>query len=344
MATIAIASFIGLTTPITRTQGLSGHFPNPSSPFSSLKYSQFRTTFSPSMATTPIQVSASSSSSSSPAIDEKKGAGFSGIVGADDLLIVGPGVLGRLVAEKWRQEHPGCEIYGQTVTVDHHEELIKVGINPCLKGTKTDLKFPNVIFCAPPSRTSDYPGDVRVAALNWNGEGSFLFTSSSAPYDCNDNSPCDEDTPVVPIGRSPRTDVLLNAEKVVLEFGGVVLRLAGLYKADRGAHVYWLSKGTVDTNPDHVLNLIHYEDAASLSVAILKKQLRNRILLGCDNHPLSRKEVMDLVNKSGKFTKVFESFTGTTDPLGKRLNNSKTRAEIGWEPKYPSFSQFLESL
>ncbi|PRQ39074.1 hypothetical protein RchiOBHm_Chr4g0421071 [Rosa chinensis] len=96
----------------------------------------------------------------------------------------------------------------------------------------------------PPSRTSDYPDDVRVAALNWNGEGSFLFTSSSAPYDCNDNSPY------------------------------------------RGAHVYWLLKGTVEANPDHVLNPIHYEDAASLSVAILRKRLRNRILLGCDNHPL----------------------------------------------------------
>lgn len=35
--------------------------------------------------------------------DEKKGAGFAGIVGANDLLIVGPGVLGRLVAEKWRE-------------------------------------------------------------------------------------------------------------------------------------------------------------------------------------------------------------------------------------------------
>ncbi|KAK9933686.1 hypothetical protein M0R45_020867 [Rubus argutus] len=330
MATIT-ASFGSLTTPITRIQGLCGHFPIlPSPSSSSLKYSHFRTTFRASMAT-PIQVSASSS----PIIgapDENKGAAFSGVVGANDLLIVGPGVLGRLVAEKWREEHPGCEIYGQTVTVDHHEELIKVGINPCLKGTKTTLQFPNVIFCAPPSRTSDYPGDVRMAALNWNGEGSFLFTSSSAPYDCNDNGHCDEDTPVVPIGRSPRTDVLLNAENVVLEFG------------DRGAHIYWLSKGTVEAHPDHVLNLIHYEDAASLSVAILKKRLHNQILLGCDNHPLSRKEVMDLVNKSGKFTKVFESFTGTTDPLGKRLNNSKTRAEIGWEPKYPSFSQFLDSL
>lgn len=99
---------------------------------------------------------------------------------------------------------------------------------------------------------------------------------------------------------------------------------------------------------------------------------------------LCRQEVMDLVTKSGQFSKKFEGFTGrpfrpslifqtkpicfpliligtcnllsdilnldsviclvsagTSDPLGKRLNNSKTREEIGWEPKYPSFSHFL---
>ncbi|KAI6683955.1 hypothetical protein NL676_029868 [Syzygium grande] len=251
-----------------------------------------------------------------------------GAVGQNDLLIVGPGVLGRLVAERWREEHPGCQIYGQTVTSDHHDELVKMGIIPSLKGSKTAQRFPYVIFCAPPSRTSDYPGDVRLAALSWNGEGSFLFTSSSAPYDCNNNGNCDEDSPIVPIGRSPRTDVLLKAEAVVMEF-------------DRGAHSYWLEKGTVEVRPDHILNLIHYEDAASLSVAIMEKKLRNRIFLGCDNHPLSRQEVMDIVEKSGKFSKKFQSFTGTNDPLGKKLNNSKTRAEIGWEPKYPSFSHFL---
>ena len=93
---------------------------------------------------------------------------------------------------------------------------------------------------------------------------------------------------------------------------------------------------------------------------------------------------MDLVNKSGKFDKKFEAFTGkqeffimrrseikfpfiysksflgnnacffwvvtlifvtgSNDPLGKRLNNSKTRQELGWQPKYPSFAQFLETL
>ncbi|XP_059648939.1 uncharacterized protein LOC132294922 isoform X2 [Cornus florida] len=290
-----------------------------------------------SMATS-LQVNASSTVD---ATNDELEASSSGMVGANDLMIVGPGVLGRLVAEKWREEHPGCQILGQTFTTDHHDELIKVGINPSLKGTQVNHKFPYVIFCAPPSRTSDYPGEVREAALNWSGEGSFLFTSSSALYDCNDNGSCDEDSPVVPIGRSPRTDVLLKAEKVVLESGGCVVRLAGLYKEDRGAHTYWLGKGIVEARPDHILNLIHYEDAASLSVAILKKKLKGRIFMGCDNHPLSRQEVMDLVEKSGKFSKKFEAFMGTNDPLGKKLNNSKTRKEIDWEPKYPSFSQFL---
>ncbi|KAJ6688886.1 hypothetical protein OIU85_005326 [Salix viminalis] len=302
------------------------------------KNQKSKTKLTLSSMTAPLQVSAFSTIG---ARNEESGTASSGLVGENDLLIVGPGVLGRLVAEKWRQEHPGCQVYGQTVTTDHHDELIKMGINPSLKGIKATQQYPFVIFCAPPSRTSDYPGDVREAALSWNGDGSFVFTSSSAPFDCFDNGQCNEDSPVVPIGRSPRTDVLLKAEKVVLESGGCALRLAGLYKADRGAHTYWLEKGTVESRPDHILNLIHYEDAASLAVAILKKKLRSRIFLGCDNHPLSRQEVMDLVAKSGKFSKKFVAFTGTSDPLGKRLNNSKTREEIGWEPKYPSFAHFL---
>ena len=250
-------------------------------------------------------------------------------------------MLGRIVAEKWRQEHPDCKIYGQTATTDHHSDLTKIGIIPSLKGPRVDQKVPYVIFCAPPYRTDDYPGDLRVAASNWSGEGSFLFTSSTAVYDCNDNGFCGEDSPCVPIGRSPRTDVLLKAENVVLEAGGCALRLAGLYKKDQGPHVFWLSKGTVDARPDLIISMIHYEDAASLGIAIMKRRLRGRVFVGCDNQPLSRQEIMDRVNRSGKFDGKFEGFTGTDGPLGKRMDNSKTRAEIGWEPKYPSFTEFL---
>lgn len=263
------------------------------------------------------------------------------IVGQNDLLIVGPGVLGRIVAEKWQKEHPGCKVFGQTASTDHHSELANIGIIPSLKGSTISQKVPYVIFCAPPSRSDDYPGDASVAASNWSGEGSFLFTSSTALYDCSDNRMCNEDCPSVPIGRSPRTDVLLKVENIVLEAGGCVLRLAGLYKVDRGAHTFWLRKGICDTQPNHIVNQIHYEDAASLAIAIMKKRPRSQIFLGCDNKPLSRQEIMDAVNRSGKFDTKFEGFTGTDGPLGKRMENLKTRAEIGWEPKYPSFTEFL---
>ncbi|KAJ1283780.1 hypothetical protein BS78_03G152800 [Paspalum vaginatum] len=276
-------------------------------------------------------------------ISHDKGSDVSGsnVVCQNDLLIVGPGVLGRIVAEKWQKEHPGCKVYGQTASTNHHSELTDLGIIPSLKGSTISQKVPHVLFCAPPSGSDDYPGDVRVASSNWSGEGSFLFTSSTALYDCSGNRMCNEDCASVPIGRSPRTDVLLKVENVVLEAGGCVLRLAGLYKIDRGAHVFWLRKGTLDTRPDHIINQIHYEDAASLAIAIMKKRLRSRIFLGCDNKPLSRQEIMDAVNRSGKFESKFVGFTGNDGPLGKRMENSKTRAEIGWEPTYPSFTEFL---
>lgn len=294
-----------------------------------------------SIMSTPLKVQPTSSSHSPLA-----GVAFPSTneVGESDLLIVGPGVLGRLVALLWPQDHPECQVFGKTATADHHEELTKIGITPFVKGTTLSCKFPYVIFCAPPSKSPDYAGEVREAALSWNGEGSFVFTSSSALVDCTDNGFCDEDTPVVPLGKSPRTDVLLKAENVVLGHGGCVLRLSGLYKADRGAHTFWLKKGKSELRPDHMVNLIHYEDAASLAIAIMKKKLRARVFVGSDNHPLSRQGIMDLVNKSGKFNGKFEGFTGTDGPLGKRLINSKTRAEIGWQPKYSSFAEYLEVM
>ncbi|CAI7832638.1 unnamed protein product, partial [Closterium sp. NIES-53] len=165
-----------------------------------------------------------------------------------------------------------------------------MGVFPILRDVSDDAitgGVPFVIFCAPPGGSQDYEGDVRAAAALWNGTGAFLFTSSSAVYAVSDNSFCPEGAPTVPLGASPRVDVLLKAEGAALEAGGNVVRLAGLYTLERGAHTYWLRQGTVDQRPDHILNLISYEDAASLCAAILAARPRGQIFMGCDNHPLS---------------------------------------------------------
>ncbi|XP_057857917.2 uncharacterized protein LOC131067013 isoform X3 [Cryptomeria japonica] len=110
-----------------------------------------------------------------------------------DLLVVGPGVLGRLVAEKWLQESPSCHVFGLTRTTNHHEELHSLGIKTIIRGSELRKRFPFVIFCAPPSGNEDYSSEIRAAIMQWSGEGSFLFTSSSAVYDCYDNGLCGED-------------------------------------------------------------------------------------------------------------------------------------------------------
>ncbi|KAL6971351.1 hypothetical protein U1Q18_031029 [Sarracenia purpurea var. burkii] len=164
--TILSITSITPTTNFSRSSVPRGGSRRSNSLFSLISTPNFKGKFtsssssSSSLMATPLQVNASSTiGASNEALDVPP----PGLVGAKDLLIVGPGVLGRLVAEKWREEHPGCQIFGQTVTTNHHDELVKIGINPWLKETKLTYKFPYVIFCAPPSRTVDYPGDVRYA-------------------------------------------------------------------------------------------------------------------------------------------------------------------------------------
>jgi len=39
----------------------------------------------------------------------------------DDLLIVGPGVLGAYAGWLWKQSHPGAQVLGLTNTTNNHE-------------------------------------------------------------------------------------------------------------------------------------------------------------------------------------------------------------------------------
>lgn len=50
--------------------------------------------------------------------------------------------------------------------------------------------------------------------------------------------------------------------------GGNVLRLVGLYHAQRGAHTFFIKQGSVARPGGYVVNLLHYEDAASMGAAV----------------------------------------------------------------------------
>lgn len=153
-----------------------------------------------------------------------------------------------------------------------HRRLSALGISPRTKdAAPSGGAFPFVVFAAPPSGSEDYMGEIKAALALWDGTGSFVFTSSAGVYTVEDGSggcwvlrrdagwparaaaaaaaalcdshragpriprpaACDESAPTAKLGDNERTDRLLAAEQAVLDAGGIVVRLVGLYHAQR---------------------------------------------------------------------------------------------------------------
>ncbi len=273
--------------------------------------------------------------------------------GERDLLVVGPGVLGKLLAKQWKDSYPGFQVVGETATDMNHESLQASGCFDGLRsregGMESTTKYPFVVFAAPPSGSENYLEEVERAVDKWDGTGTFLFTSSAAVYDV-ETGPCNEESKVKAMGDSERTDRLLACENAVLEKGGNVVRLVGLYHSKRGAHMYFLKIQTVPRWGESCINLIHYEDAADLCYKILVGEEdgeaaagyhRGQIFLGCDNNPVSFQKMMDATFLSGEY-KGHCKFTGEAQEfVGKLATNNLTRERLSWEPKFESYEAFM---
>lgn len=265
-----------------------------------------------------------------------------------DLLIVGPGWVGQRVASLWMQLHPGVRVVGESRSNKNHEELKELGIIPKLAADSTDEHFRYVVFCAPPSGNDDYAGAVRSAVERTDPKGMVVFTSSGRLYR-DDNRIVREDGPTLD---NDTSKLLLQAEAEVLKHeGGRVIRFAGLYDLDRGAHKFFLSTGRCSGHRQGLINLIHYDDAASLVVQCLIRDQSTsgdengevRVFLGADCAPLSNEKLCTCTLShpaySGLSMPVFDDSATKTS---KRYENGFTRATLGWTPRYTSFVNFME--
>ena len=244
--------------------------------------------------------------------------------------------------------YPAAIIKGQTNTTDSHERLMSLGISPRVKSEASPSeKFPFVVFSAPPSGSEDYTGEIKAALKQWDGTGGFVFTSSTAVYAGTDGETCDETTPEYAVGENPRADRLLQAEAAVLEAGGCVVRLSGLYHSTRGAHMYFLKTPTIKSSPDGIVNLVHYEDAAAAVVDALGAQLDGtseggEVFLATDGAPITRKDMVEACLESVAYDEgAMPEFSGDDAATGKSMTNPKTRERLGWKPTHSSFAEFV---
>jgi len=218
-----------------------------------------------------------------------------------------------------------------------------MGIEPVLRD-KLEGEFADVVFTAAPSGNSDYVGEVEYALERWNGTGGFVFTSSGGVFAEGDGALVTETGDVLPREGNPRAAALLDAEDKVRARGGAVVRLSGLYTHTRGPHSFWLRAGKVKGRPDGLINMVHYDDAASLVVAVLGTfpgQGAGQTFLGNDDAVLTREEIVAAARQHPDYRDAPPVEFGPKEgPLGRRYDNSWTRNMTGWVPKYKSMSAF----
>ena len=113
-----------------------------------------------------------------------------GGAGAQPLVVVGAGVLGRLAAQEWQQLHPGCEVLGVTRTRPDEEREAAMRAEGITHRYRSDIeaavrcgqRWPYVLFSASPGGNDDYAAAVASALNYWDKKAPgarFVFTSSA---------------------------------------------------------------------------------------------------------------------------------------------------------------------
>ena len=276
-----------------------------------------------------------------------------GGAGAQPLVVVGAGVLGRLAAQEWQALHPGAEVLGVTRTRPDEEREAAMRAEGITHRYRSDIeaaercgtRWPYILFSASPGGNDDYAAAVASALEYWEKDAPgarFVFTSSAGVHAEQDGGVVTETSPV---GSGARAERLLAAEHAVLAAGGCVVRLAGLYLEDRGAHNYWLTQEEVAQRPDGLINQVHYRDAASAAVAALVRGSPGSVYLAADDKPLTREQICVEARRAPRFAgRTVPAFTGSGGGVGKIIDSSASRAALRWRPKYSTFGVFIDTL
>lgn len=175
-------------------------------------------------------------------------------------------------------------------------------------------------------------------------EARMVFTGSTSVYAQRDGSLVDESSETSPSRETGR--VLLESEKVVLDAGGVVLRLGGLYGPGRSVLMsrYLSGDARMEDGAGRWINQIHRDDAAA--ACWTAAQLDSGIYNVVDDRPATQREV---------FGWLAEFFGGELPPAGesnperkrgltsKRVSNQRLRS-AGWRPRFPSYRDAIPSI
>lgn len=279
------------------------------------------------------------------------------------VLIAGCGYVGQATADLFHQA--GWQVQGWTHSQKSAAELAHAPY-PVIAVDLADVRavgarpenFEAVIHCA-----STRGGDADLyRRIYWQGVSNLmnrfvgstiLFTSSTSVYGQTDGSWVTETSETEPARETSR--VLLVAEELVRNGGGIVARLAGIYGPGRSALLrkFLAGEATIDPKKDRFINQVHRDDIAAAFLLLMnQKASASGIYNVVDDQPILQSECYRwLGQRLGRAVPpiarpVLSAVEGSKPgrkrgASNKRVNNAKLRS-LGWVPRYSNFAQGME--
>ena len=233
------------------------------------------------------------------------------------------------------------KLYGTTRSADRMDEIRYAGIEPVViesfelhAQTLRDLmNGAYVVVSFPPDAVAD-----NAASSAASGAASIAYISSTAVYgratgEINETTPVDEE--------STHARVRLDAEKTWLNAGASILRAPGTYGRGTGMHLR-LKSGNYRLPGDgsNWVSRIHVEDLAAMIFSALVGKAKGRIFICGDRQPTTHTEVVEwLVARLGVDLPPSLPLEQChyTQQGNRRIDASKSMAELGVTLKYPSY-------
>jgi nucleoside-diphosphate-sugar epimerase len=263
-------------------------------------------------------------------------------------LIAGCGYVGAVSARLFAEA--GWEVMGWTRSKESAEEISTGGISASAidisnlrSVARNSFDADVVVHCAGVGKRDDqsYRDVYRKGVANLAASfprARLMFTSSTSVYGQQNGSWVTEESPAEPLAE--RGKILLQAENIVLDHGGVVLRVAGIYGPGRSFLLRSvISRVPVAAAPDRFVNQAHRDDVASAIFLLAKDETTSppRIFNVVDDLPVLRSEILAWLSAELRIPlSPAEGIEGKPTDSNKRISNAKLRV-LGWAPIYPNY-------
>jgi nucleoside-diphosphate-sugar epimerase len=271
------------------------------------------------------------------------------------VLIAGCGYLGQAIAGRFQAA--GWEVVGWRRTGNSEPQsrakpyrIEAVDISNSGQVSSYDANFDAVIHCAS-TRGGDLDAYRKVYLvgignlLDRFSRSTILLTSSTSVYGQQNGELVTENSPAQPEHHNGQ--VLREAEQLVVERGGIVARLAGIYGPGRAflLRSFLNGQAVIDPTRNRFVNQIHRDDAADAVFFLVERTgLREGIYNVVDDQPILEADCYRwLADKLARpLPPIGKSRpTGKRGHTNKRVSNAKLKS-LGWNPRFPSFEKGIE--